>query len=143
VADLRLVRSVATTFRSQSWAVDVPPPWTAHDVEHCIEITRPEGTGALHISAARKQSPVADPDLRAFAEEEVPSGTSLESASAGDFVGVRAEYVDWRDSRFWKKWWLRSGSLMLYVTYTCARGDEHIEEDDVERILSSLATRQI
>jgi hypothetical protein len=33
--------------------------------------------------------------------------------------------------------------LMLYITYTCTRGDEHIEEDDVERILSSLAVRQI
>jgi hypothetical protein len=121
----------------------MPPPWTAHDVGDCIEITLPEGAGALHISAARKQAAVADPDLHEFAEEELPSGSSLEPASAGDFVGVSAEYVDWSDTRFWKKWWLRTGPLMLYITYTCTRGDEHIEEDDVERILSSLAVRQI
>ena len=113
------------------------------DVGDCVEITQPEGTGALHISAARKQSDVADADLREFAEAELPSNTPVEPVSVGDFSGVTAEYVDWSTSAFWKKWWIRVGSLMLYVTYTCSRGDEEIEEDDVQRILSSLATRQI
>jgi hypothetical protein len=130
------------TFRAGSWKVDVRSPWIARDVDRCVEITQPEGTGALHISAARKESDVVDPDLREFASSEIPSGIAVEATAAGNFTGVTAEYVDWNTTAYWKKWWLRSGSLMLYVTYTCRRGDEEIEADDVEQMVSTLATTQ-
>ena len=86
---------------------------------------------------------MTDPDLRDFAADDLPSGTSVDRVSVGEFTGVTAEYVDSRASRFWRKWWLRAGSLMVYATYNCSQGDEDIEKADVEAILTSLAHRQI
>jgi len=129
-------------FKAGSWTIDIAPPWSAKDVGHCVEITQPEGTGALHISAARKQDRhVADPDLHGIAVDALPIDTPVESVSLGDFQGVAGEYTDWNGNAYWKKWWLSSGALLLHVTYTCPRGDEDIEAEEVERILSGLGTR--
>ncbi|PYK96417.1 MAG: hypothetical protein DME32_17705 [Verrucomicrobia bacterium] len=129
-------------FEAASWTIDIIPPWSAKDVGQCVEITQPEGTGALHISAARKQAGgVADPDLHGVAADALPTDTPVESVSLGDFRGVAGEYTDWNGNAYWKKWWLSSGALLLHVTYTCGRGDEDIEADDVERILSGLGRR--
>ena len=35
-------------FEAASWTIDIIPPWSAKDVGQCVEITQPEGTGALH-----------------------------------------------------------------------------------------------
>jgi hypothetical protein len=134
---------MGAAFRASSWEVDVAPPWTAKDVGHCVEITQqPAGAGGLHISTARKRSGhVAESELRSMALDALPADTPVESVSFGDFRGLAGDYVDWGSSAYWKKWWLFSGPVLLHATYTCSRGDEEIEADDVERILSSLATR--
>ena len=131
-------------FHAGLWTVDIFASWTAQDVGHCIEITRPGGVGALHVSSARKWSVSGpDADLYQSAATALPTNTPVEPVSLGAFAGVTADFVDWNAStaRYWKKWWLRSGAVLLHITYTCRYGNEEVEAAEVDRMLLTLSTR--
>jgi hypothetical protein len=126
-------------YQSTLWQLMVLPPWRAQKVEQCVEITQPEGTGALHISEARKQKGVvSESDLRSTAAKDLAQEEELLACSVGGFTGLSASYADWHTDIFWKKWWLRSGAVMLYVTYNCSRGDEEFELEQAETLLAGL-----
>ena len=127
------------TFQSLLWRISVPLPWKAQDCEHCVEFTQPEGAGALHISGARKKDgDVLDEETRAQLQQNCPADIDVEPVRFGDFIGYGGEYVDWNDGDFWKKWFVRSGRVLLFITYYCKRGDEESEMAQVLQILSSL-----
>ena len=131
-----------STFQSPLWQISVPRPWRAEDCEHCVEITQPEGAGALHISGALKQDgDVLDDETRAQLQQDCPTDTEFERVRFGDFSGYGGDYVDWSESAYWKKWFLRSGRVLLFITYNCKRGDEELEMAQVGQILSSLECR--
>lgn len=126
-------------YQSTLWQLTVLPPWRAQKVEQSVEITQPEGTGALHISEARKQDGVvSESDLRSTAAKDLPQDVELLACSFGGFTGLSASYAALHTGIFWKKWWLRSGAVMLYVTYNCSRGDEEYELDQAEALLAGL-----
>lgn len=82
-------------FQGVLWQITVTPPWRAVDTEHCVEITQPEGAGALHISGARKTVGLAlDEDPFSGLKGEIPLDTEVRSVRLGDFKGYCAEYID-------------------------------------------------
>lgn len=125
------------TFVSAWWSVDLPEGWSGHQEEKCATLSRTSSMGVLQMSAARKQEgPVTDDDLQEFARDQVPSGVRLRRVEFKSFSGFSAAYV--KNQLFWREWWLRSGQLMVYVTYNVAHGKEHIEATDLDMILASL-----
>ena len=131
-----------SVFKSLVWALEAPPPWRIEDCEHCIEITQPEGAGAMHISSARKQAGVVLPsETLAQLKEDCPDDTEVERVTCGDFTGYVAEYVDWQTSSFWRKWFVACRQDLLFITYTCKRGEEELEADEVSELLTSLYYR--
>jgi hypothetical protein len=133
---------MGSIFRSLLWQISVPPPWKALPCEDWVEFTQPEGTGALHISGARKKKgEVRDDELRAQLHKDAPEDLEMEPVRFADFVGYGADYVDWNASVFWRKWFVRSGRVMLFITYNCKRGEEEFEMTQVCEILSSLKCR--
>src|ERR1051325_7728488 len=113
-------------FRSAWWSVHLPDDWQSSEEPECVTLYRSQRRGSLQISAARKQEEtVTDRDLQNFAEELIDSNLALEKVSYSTFSGFSVSYS--RDARFWKEWWLRSGTLMLYLTYVVALGDQDIE----------------
>jgi hypothetical protein len=130
-------------FQSTLWQITVPAPWEAKNSEECVEITQPEGAGALHISGAiKKIGKVLEGETKTQLQRNCPEGTESEPVLFGDFVGYGADYVDWSESIYWRVWCLASGRVMLYVTYNCKRGEEDSEVPKVTRILSTLKGRQ-
>jgi hypothetical protein len=126
-------------YRSSIWQLTVLPPWQLEKADQCVEITQPEGIGALHISAAQKDhGNVSESDLQEFTTKELPEDVQLATASFGKFFGYGASYTDRHTDIFWKKWWLGCGAVMLYVTYNCSRGDEEFELAQVESLLTGL-----
>ena len=106
----------------------------------CHALSRARGVGALQISAYRSDSkPVTDDDLNNLAEDELVADVPPQSVSCGDFRGISISYTD--GERFWRKLWLRSGPLLLYVTYNCGPKDQVGEVESVNRMLSSLKSR--
>lgn len=95
-----------------------------------------EGFGALQFSSVRKTGQaVTDADLREFADEDL-NGREARDVSLGDFVGITLDFA--QAGVYWRKWWLRSGSVLLFVTYNCDSGEEAWEAATVDTILGSL-----
>ena len=129
-------------FRNRVWELDVPPPWRVEDCEHCIEITQPEGAGAMHISSARKNvGTVADAETLTQLKSDCPDGTDFDRVRHGDFQGYAAEYVDWHTDAFWKKWFVACRQDLLFISYTCKRGEEELELEQAATLLASLRSK--
>jgi len=134
---------MSATFQSTWWQIVVPSPWRAQDCEECVEITQPDGVGALHISSARKlEGTVLDTEALAQLRKNCPDGTESERARCGDFVGHAAEYVDWNEGVYWKKWFVACRRILLFATYNCKRGEEDLESQQTSTLLSSLRCRE-
>jgi len=137
------VINMQNSYQTDLWKLTVSAPWQLRQVDQCIEITQPEGMGAIHISAARKQKGlVSDDDLRNSAAKELPEGEELSEAFFGEFTGFSTSYTDWHTDTFWKKWWLGNRDVMLYLTYNCNRGDEELELPYAEKLLTHLEPRR-
>ena len=127
-------------YKSSWWSIELSSKWSAENEEDCVTLSAEHGVGALQISAYRRDSEVVtDEDLNDFAEGELVDGVIPQDVSWGDFTGSAISYV--QDERFWRKLWLRSGSLLLYVTYNCGAEDRVVEVESVNRMLSSLKSR--
>ena len=127
-------------YKSSWWAVELPLDWSAEEKDGCVTLSAKQGVGALQISTYRRDGePVPDEDLYDFAEDELVDGALPQNVSYGDFRGIACSYV--ADERFWRKLWLRLGSLLLYVTYNCRAEDQAVEVESVNRMLNSLQSR--
>jgi len=128
---------MAREYRSSLWAIELPPGWSAEEGEGCVTLSAGRGVGALQISAYRRDGEdVTDEDLNGLAGDEL-SGTSPRNVSCGDFSGIDVSRAG--AERFWREVWLRSGPVLLYVTYNCAAEDRDVELESVNRMLSSLS----
>jgi hypothetical protein len=74
---------------------------------------------------------VIDEDLSEFAD-----GARVSAIALPGFEGMRSRYAV--EERYWEKYWLRNGTLMLHVTYNCALEDQGTEHEQVIAILESL-----
>jgi hypothetical protein len=126
-------------FQTNSWALEVPSPWRIADAEHCAEITQPEGTGALHISSYRnREGRVTDSETLDKLKADCPEYTDIHEVRCGDFTGYWAEYHDWHSDAYWRKWILYCGRVLLFVSYTCKRGEEDFEAGEAAELLKRL-----
>jgi len=131
---------MAKEYKSSWWAIELPSGWSAEREKDCVSLSAEHSVGALQISAYRRDGePVTDEDLSGFAEDELIDGVNPQDVACGDFRGIASSYV--KGERFWRKLWLRSSALLLYVTYNCAAEDHAVEVEAVNRMLSSLKSR--
>jgi hypothetical protein len=129
--------NMAKEYKSSWWSIEIPSEWNAENEGNCVTFSAESGIGALQISAYRRNSEaVTDEDLNDFAEGELVDGAIPQDVSCGDFTGSAISNV--QDERFRRKVWLRSGSLLLYVTSNCAAENHAVEVEAVNRMLSSV-----
>ena len=125
--------------RGIDWSLTLAPSWQAHDGEDCVCIVRPDGVGALQISAARKNTSVTDEDLADFAADHLDAGARTRPVTLGDFSGIAIRYGV--DGIQWRRWFLRHGLVALFVTYNCAEADRGVEDAEIDRMLGNLRAR--
>jgi hypothetical protein len=100
--------------RWQSFSFDVSGDWSAIEDPECLSLTLSE-EGALQASSAVKQAgDVTDVDLLFKAEERSAWGQAM-PAQCGEFEGISYEYES--EGTAWRRWFLRKGRLLLFVTY--------------------------
>ena len=115
----------------------MPSGWYSKEEEDCVTFSADRGIGALQISSYRRENEiVTDEDLYNFAENELVEAITPERVSCGDFDGITISYDE--DETFWRKFWLRSNSLLLYVTYNCDLKSKIVELAYINLMLSSL-----
>jgi hypothetical protein len=117
----------------------VPEGWRAwHDAE-CATLVGPGDIGALQISAAFKETDVLETDLLDLASEHLDAGAKPAAIHAGDFVGFELAFSD--GDTYWRHWYLRNGSQMLFITYNCELGSRGIEDGSIRETVESLMVK--
>ena len=126
-------------FGGESWQVMLPKGWHGRHDPECETICSDDAVGALQISCAYKEGRVRDDDLRDFAEEHLVAGAKTRKVEIGAFSGF--EFCYEKDGRYWRQWFLRNGSVALFVTYNCDLADAGVENGQVQSILRTLGLR--
>ena len=125
------------SFSQNHWNITLPDDWNAEDEEDYVSLYHPDGVGALLISTFEHEQVVTDDDLEEFAADHIDSDVESEEVECGDFTGFSFCYAV--ENEYLCEWYLKSGKLMLFITYSCAVEDEeNSEEDIVDTMLDSL-----
>lgn len=130
-------------YESAWWSIELPPEWSGRDDGVCATFVHTPELGALQVSSARKDTEevVTDEDLAEFATERLPSNVRARATTVGALSGLTAEYE--HDRNRWQEWWLRSGYVMIYVTYNVHSSADRCEQDEVARILTTLTVKVV
>lgn len=123
-------------FESSYWQVSLPEKWVGEITDGCADLYEEDGFGTLSISESLQDVEVSDDDLLAIASEHLEKGADPLEVEHGDFDGFVLCYEVENES--WCEWYLKSGPLLLFITYDCSIEDEGKEDDTVETILDSL-----
>ena len=116
----------------------MPSGWLGRGDDQCVTFANVNGVGALQISAyGSRNKIVTNEDLEDFSRDDRKENTITEKVSYGQFVGLGI--CERTVTGYWRKYWLRADSVLLFVTYNCNPEGEGIEDHDVDRILHSLA----
>jgi hypothetical protein len=119
-------------YHSADWSVDIPDSWRHTEHPECVTFEPTTGESAFQISAYRKDADITDYDLREFAGD-----VSLTRISLPRFSGYEATSTE--KQMFSRRWWVRAGRSMLFVTYTCPPGARGRDDSAVEAMLHSLS----
>lgn len=125
---------------SEYWQVDLPVGWEAEREEESVSIFHPDSKGTLTLSATREAEDISDDYMEDLLDEYLDAGADLYDAEYASFSGVTFCYDDGEE--YWCEWYLRSGPVLLYVTYNCPLANEGEEEDVIESILESLSVNR-
>jgi hypothetical protein len=127
-------------YESIWWSIEVASGWLVDENPECITFRRKDGVGALQISAYKHESGIVPvDDVRDLIRDELPDEAILQQVICGEFIGSGLEYVE--EGKFRLKRWLRSGPVLLYVTYNSNAEDCSLEMDDVNRVITTLKRR--
>jgi hypothetical protein len=128
---------MANTLSTSLWKVTLRPGWEGELGDDCATVCRPDGLGALQLSAYQKNNgAVTHDELLDFASESVPAGTAAHPVQLGAFNGFFYRYVE--NATFWRRWFLCADQTLLFVTYNCAEGVSGAEDEAVNLTLQSL-----
>lgn len=120
-----------------SWSLDVSDEWSVTKHEECLSLALSDG-GALQASSARKeQGAVTQRDLL-WSEAERASWGEWKPVRCGEFTGIFYEYV--QEAAVWRRWYLRSGPVLLFITYN---GTFEAAAREWEPVLSILSTARL
>lgn len=122
---------------SQWWIMEIPAEWDARQEEEAIVISDEDGVGDIVITTLeKKQGSVSDQELREFAKDvEKTYGKSL-SVALDKLEGYYYSYREEDDAL--REWYLRYGSLLVLITYSCDQSNAGMDDSAVDDILSTL-----
>ena len=119
-----------------TWSLELPDGWTSEEAGDAVAVFRPDGVGALQISAHFRESLVSDEDLRELAEEHLRKGAAPKPVQLGAFVGFQIAFA--AADTFWSQWLVRRGQQALFVTYNCPVAERGHEYDEAKMLLQTL-----
>jgi hypothetical protein len=142
-----------STFEKKGWyRLDVPEGWEVDADETPVAIYRPDGAGALQVTAdaPRPLPPGGKIDvflmLRAFLRQTgVDFDEVLATRTAGGGL-ERAAYEYTADSPedgpvLWRSWMVTNHDVVVFLTYACREEDQEAERAQVDAIVASLTLR--
>src|SRR5258705_9121520 len=122
-----LVELVMEEFKSTWWSISLLPAWRAEQEESSTSIWSEHGVGALQVSAYKNDRSVLGKDLAQLSEGEYPSGVPVSDFKSSGFKGLQVSFS--QNGKYWRKWWLHDGPLLLFVTYNCNAEDQDVQTE--------------
>lgn len=122
---------------SQWWILELPEEWQAQQEDDAIVIGDLDGVGEIVISTLQKQvGDVSDSELRDYTRDLTQSAGAGKPIEVADTRGYYFSFQD--DDEALREWYLRSGDLLLLVTYCCDIENAGMDDGAVDEILSTL-----
>ena len=116
----------------------MPPEWWAEREDDSIVIGDRDDVGSIEISTLRKDSgEFGEEEVREIARVNGESVWHWSPVTVAAFRGVSCSYIEDQDA-VWE-WYLASGPLLLFVTYSCDIDNSGLDLVAVEEILDTLS----
>jgi hypothetical protein len=115
------------------WSLLLPDEWQAEQDEDSIVIGDQDDVGCIEISELRKErGAFAAADLEAL----IDNPREWNAAQLGSFSGRRHSLIE--DDAAIREWYVYTGDLLLYITYSCALENRGLDDAVVDEILATL-----
>lgn len=119
------------------WSLAIPPEWWADSEEEGILVGDRDGVGCIEISTLHKdQGEFQRRDVEDIARAESDRPQQWQSITLGDFAGVNTGYVE--EGAAIREWYVVSGPLMLFITYSCDEDNRGMDDAAVDDLLDTL-----
>jgi hypothetical protein len=119
------------------WTMAIPPEWWADSEEDSIVVGDRDDVGCIEISTLHKDEGVFDlQSVRGIAQSESEQPLDWHPATLGDFGGVQSSYVE--DDTAVREWYVFSGALLLFITYSCDEENRGMDDAAVDELLDTL-----
>jgi hypothetical protein len=119
------------------WTMAIPPEWWADSEEDSILVGDRDDVGCIEISTLHKEAGVFDlQSVRDIAQSESEHPLDWQQVTLGDFVGVQGSYVE--EGTAVREWYVSSGAMLLFMTYSCDEENRGMDDSAVDQILDTL-----
>lgn len=119
------------------WTLAIPPEWWADSEEDSILVGDRDDVGCIEISTLHKEDGEFNGAIvQDIAESESGQQLDWQAVTLGEFSGIRGEYVE--DETAVREWYVFNGSLLLFITYSCAEENRGMDDAAVNEILDTL-----
>ncbi len=120
------------------WTMGVPPEWWAEREEDGILVGDRDDVGCIEISTlCKEQGEFQRDEVAAIARDNGEPDWQWRPGAAGAFSGVCCEYLEEGDAV--REWYLASGPVLLFITYSCDEDNRGLDDAAVDDILGTLA----
>jgi len=119
------------------WTLAVPPEWWADSEEDSILIGDRDDVGCIEISTLHKDEGEFDQRALAnIAESETDNSLDWRQVTLGEFSGLTSHYIE-EDTAI-RQWYVASGSMLLFITYSCDEDNGGMDDAAVDELLDTL-----
>ena len=121
------------------WTMALPPEWWAESEAESILVGDRDDVGCIEISTLQKDGgEFSAAEVLAMAKDNAEQPLDWREVELGDFTGVTASYVDEEDDAALREWYITSGSLLLFITYSCDTENRGMDDAAVNELLDTL-----
>jgi hypothetical protein len=119
------------------WNVVVPPEWWAEAEGDSILIGDQDDVGCIEISTLHKERGEFDSaEVLGIARDEAEQALVWDKTTLGDLKGVSSRYLE--DGAAIREWYVASGSMLLFITYSCEEENAGMDDAAVDELLDTL-----
>jgi hypothetical protein len=120
------------------WSVNFPDGWIIQDDDFPVTFLDEDAHWAIQISHYLKESaPVTHTDLEEFIADMERPGCVKKEITTSNAKGLRVEFTDEKNT-LWRHTLLRSGHIMLYLTYNVNKDGRQLNEQLFEDLIESI-----
>jgi hypothetical protein len=119
------------------WTLAVPPEWWADSEEDSILVGDRDDVGCIEISTLHKDEGEFEPSVLAdIAAAESEQSRDWQPVTLGEFSGLTSRFIE--EEAAIREWYVASGSMLLFITYSCDEENGGMDDAAVDELLDTL-----